>query len=55
MDSVAAHRIVRVSPRLKTLVVTGPRRGDWGFFITVAERPRGRHHRRFVPWQDYKT
>jgi len=39
----AAHIITAISRPLWTLVLTGPRRGEWGFW------PGGR----FVHWQDY--
>lgn len=43
LDRSAAHRITGIDGPLWTLVLTGPRRGDWGFW------PEGR----FVPWQKY--
>lgn len=44
MGRDTAHRIVEAAPGLKTLIITGPRRGGWGFFT-----PDG-----YVPWQEYK-
>ncbi len=38
-----AHIITRVDGTLWTLVVTGPRRGDWGFW----------ENGKLVPWQEY--
>lgn len=31
-DTMAAHRITEVSPKLLTLVVTGPKTKSWGFY-----------------------
>lgn len=31
-DTLAAHRITEVSPKLLTLVFTGPKTKDWGFY-----------------------
>lgn len=39
----AAHMITRVDGSLWTLVVTGPKRGDWGFWAGGG----------FVPWREY--
>lgn len=39
----AAHRITATSGPLWTLVLTGPKRAEWGFW------PGGR----FVPWREY--
>jgi hypothetical protein len=39
----AAHRITVISPPLWTLVITGPRRGEWGFWV----------HGQLVPWREY--
>jgi hypothetical protein len=39
----AAHMITTVEAPLWTLVVTGPRRGEWGFWADGA----------FMPWQAY--
>ncbi len=39
----AAHMITSVEGELWTLVVAGPRRGDWGFWV------RGQ----YVPWREY--
>lgn len=33
MGRGSAHRIVDAAPGLKTLILTGPRRASWGFFI----------------------
>lgn len=44
MGRESAHRITEASPGLKTLILTGPRRGNWGFFT-----PQG-----FMEWQDYE-
>jgi hypothetical protein len=43
LDRRAAHLISEITGPLWTLVVTGPRRGEWGFW----------QGGRFVPWQDY--
>lgn len=43
MGRDTAHRIVEAGPGLKTLILTGPRRADWGFFVAGE----------FVPWQRY--
>lgn len=39
----SAHKVYHVSGPLWTLVVTGPKRGDWGFW----------NGPRFIPWRDY--
>lgn len=39
----AAHIITRISRPLWTLVITGPRRSDWGFW----------ENGEFVPWREY--
>jgi hypothetical protein len=44
MSRQSAHRIAYAAPGLKTLILTGPRRSNWGFFT-----PAG-----FVPWQQYE-
>jgi hypothetical protein len=43
MGRDTAHRIVDAAPGLKTLILTGPRRGGWGFFTRDG----------YVAWQDY--
>jgi hypothetical protein len=43
MGRRAAHMITTVEVPLWTLVITGPRRGEWGFW------PQGG----FVPWREY--
>ena len=40
----AAHMITDISRPLWTLVFTGPRRSDWGFWTDKGE---------FVPWREY--
>lgn len=50
----AAHLISSIDGPLWTLVITGPRRAEWGFW----ERPPGMHigvvgHAVFVPWREY--
>ncbi len=45
MGRMSAHRIVYASPRLKTLILVGPRRGTWGFYLADGS---------FVPWDDYE-
>lgn len=40
----AAHVITMVKGPLWTLVLTGPKRGDWGFWDYKAQ---------FVPWREY--
>ncbi len=45
LDRAAAHMICHIDGPLWTLVVTGPKRGDWGFWT-----PHG-----FTSWQDYCT
>lgn len=45
MTKKQAHRIVEADPKLKTLVLVGPRkRGEWGFYT-----PHG-----FVKWDQYE-
>ena len=44
MPRNAAHRIIEADPKLKTLVLVGPRRGTWGFYTPE----------RFVPWNEYE-
>lgn len=44
MGRTAAHRIIDASPRLKTLILTGPRQSTWGFFCDGV----------FIDWQDYE-
>lgn len=39
----SAHVITRVSGPLWTLVITGPRRGEWGFWVDGE----------LVPWREY--
>lgn len=43
MGRGSAHMIMKLNAPLWTLVITGPRRGNWGFY------PGGR----FVPWREY--
>lgn len=44
MDTKSAHRIVYAAPKLKTLVIRGPRKPKgWGFFTRKG----------YVAWQDY--
>jgi hypothetical protein len=43
MGRASAHKIMSVSPSLVTLIVTGPRRREWGFW----------QGSEFVPWQTY--
>lgn len=43
MGRDTAHRIIHATDGLKTLVLTGPRRGGWGFHVDGL----------FVPWQEY--
>lgn len=45
MNRETAHRITEAHPKLKTLILVGPRQRDWGFFT----KPWGG----WVPWQDY--
>jgi hypothetical protein len=47
----AAHLISSIDGPLWTLVITGPRRADWGFW----EKPPGQRagHAVFVPWREY--
>lgn len=44
MGRKSAHRIVKASPGLKTLILVGPRRANWGFFTDKG----------YVPWQEYE-
>lgn len=44
MQRQHAHRIVLCDPGTKTLVLTGPRRGNWGFYT-----PHG-----WVAWDQYE-
>jgi hypothetical protein len=44
MGRTSAHRIVRCSPGLKTLILVGPRKANWGFFTENG----------YVPWQTYE-
>lgn len=46
MGRDTAHRITQAAPGLKTLVLVGRRRGDWGFFT----EPWGG----WVQWQQYE-
>lgn len=43
MNRTSAHRIVECAPGLKTLIIVGPRRANWGFFTKDG----------YVPWQEY--
>jgi hypothetical protein len=43
MGRKSAHRITEAAPGLKTLILVGPRRSNWGFFTADG----------YVPWQDY--
>jgi hypothetical protein len=43
LDRDAAHIITAIKGPLWTLVLTGPRRGDWGFWELG----------KFVPWREY--
>ena len=45
MGRSLAHIITRIEGPLWTLVITGPRRGDWGFW----------EDGRFVPWREYTS
>lgn len=45
MGRSSAHRIVEADPKLKTLVIVGKRKGNWGFFT----KPWGG----WVAWEDY--
>lgn len=44
MGRRSAHRITEAAPGLKTLILVGPRRSNWGFFTPSS----------FVPWQQYE-
>lgn len=44
MDRDTAHRIVDAAPGLKTLILVGPRRREWGFFTEAG----------WVPWHEYE-
>lgn len=44
MGRRSAHRITHACPRLKTLILVGPRRSGWGFFTDAG----------YVPWQRYE-
>jgi hypothetical protein len=44
MGADSAHRIIEAGPRLKTLILTGPRKKNWGFFTENG----------FEFWQDYE-
>jgi hypothetical protein len=44
LSRAAAHRITSVDGSLWTLVLTGPRRGDWGFWRAG----------RCIPWREYR-
>lgn len=44
MGRETAHRISYAAPALKTLIITGPRRSNWGFFTDDS----------FVAWQEYE-
>lgn len=44
MGRETAHRITHAAPGLKTLILTGPRKRNWGFHTEDG----------FVPWQDYE-
>lgn len=46
MGRETAHRITYAAPGLRTLIFTGPRRRNWGFYT----QPWGG----FVSWQDYE-
>lgn len=43
MRRSAAHRIIDIYGSLWTLVITGPRRSDWGFY----------REGQFIQWQEY--
>lgn len=43
MGRNSAHKITEAGPKLKTLIITGPRKGSWGFFTRIG----------FVDWKDY--
>ncbi len=44
MGRDTAHRVTYAAPRLKTLILVGPRKATWGFF----------DNGEFVEWQDYE-
>lgn len=44
MGRDTAHRITSASPGLKTLILTGPRRASWGFFVDGE----------LIDWKDYE-
>lgn len=44
MGRVAAHRITYASPGLKTLILCGPRKESWGFFVDGE----------YVDWTEYE-
>lgn len=44
MKRDTAHRIVDAAPGLKTLIITGPRRGNWGFYTEQG----------WMQWQEYE-
>lgn len=48
MGRSSGHKIIEVSPRLVTLIIVGPRRGDWGFYQRTDEGCE------FIPWQEYE-
>lgn len=45
MGRKSAHRIIYAGPRLKTLILVGPRRSNWGFFTEDG----------YKPWQEYEV
>jgi hypothetical protein len=45
MTRKSAHRITDAAPGLKTLILVGPRRANWGFFT-----PEG-----YKTWQEYEN
>jgi len=44
MGRVSAHRITYAADGLKTLIITGPRRASWGFFVDG----------KYIDWKDYE-
>lgn len=52
-----AHRVIAVRPSTWTLLLVGPKRQDWGFYVPnvplLANRGRNAYGRHFVAWQTY--
>lgn len=53
MDANWAHRIERISPGTRSIIFTGKRKRDWGFWVPAGFGPFAAH--RWVSWKAYES